>query len=59
MDFKELIGKRCVISKSYCKSNLIEVLVLYSTDDLVKLQQINSENPFWERIKDLKIELIL
>lgn len=57
--FKELIGKRCVISKSYCKSNLMEVTVLNSTDDLVKLQPVNNDIPFWERVKDLKIELVL
>ena len=56
---KDLIGSRILISKSYCKSPINEVDVLDVQESFVKLQSPVNPVPGWERISDIKVELIL
>jgi len=55
----ELIGSRLLISKSYCRSSVLEVDILDVQSGFVKLQITGGINASWERISELKIELIL
>ena len=56
---KDLIGARILISKSYCKSPINEVDVLDVQESFVKLQKHKKQEQDWERISDIKVELIL
>lgn len=56
---KDLIGSSLLISKSYCKSPINEVDVLDIQESFIKLQSPVNPVPGWERISDIKVELIL
>lgn len=59
MGIKDLEGSLVLISKSYCKSQIMEVDVMKVRGKFVKLQTSGTPNPWWERMSDIKVELIL
>lgn len=61
MEFEECIGKHVVISRSYCRSTLLEVVILQVKDNFVKYQTCSSDKVSftWERKNDIRIELVL
>jgi hypothetical protein len=61
MSFEECIGKHVVLSRSYCRSTLLEVIILDVKGEFVKYQTATSDKTLfsWERKNDIKIELVL